>query len=124
MRLTLPVTARKPDLIVSNSALMTKIYRESFWYEGEVAEFGSPRNDILFAPAGDVKQKVCAALGVPVQRSLALYAPTFRADGNMNAYCVDYARLQHALQRRFGGNWAILIRAASSCDVAGAGSAV
>ena len=98
------------DLIVSNSALMTKIYRESFWYEGEVAEFGSPRNDILFAPAGDVKQKVCAALGIPVQRSLALYAPTFRADGSTDAYCVDYARLRRALRQRFGGDWVVLVR--------------
>ena len=45
------------DLIVSNSALMTKIYNESFWYHGEVLEFGSPRNDVFFVPAEDVKKK-------------------------------------------------------------------
>lgn len=98
------------DLIVSNSALMTKIYQESFWYSGEVAEFGSPRNDVLFAPSADVREKVCRALHLPHGCSIALYAPTFRSDESMDAYCVDYARLQKALSTRFGGHWAVLIR--------------
>ncbi len=98
------------DLIVSNSALMTKIYKESFWYSGEVLEFGSPRNDIFFAPEENVKEKVRTALGVPEGYSMVLYAPTFRADGSMDAYAVNYARLQRALGQRFGGQWVVLIR--------------
>lgn len=98
------------DLIVSNSALMTKIYKESFWYSGEVAEFGSPRNDVLFAPPGGVQEKVRQALHLPSDCRMALYAPTFRADESMDAYCLDYARLQKALTGRFGGKWVILIR--------------
>lgn len=98
------------DLIVSNSALMTKIYRESFWYSGEVAEFGSPRNDLFFAPAAGIRDKVCAALHLPAGVLIALYAPTFRADGSMEAYCLDYARLRAALAQRFGGNWVVLVR--------------
>ncbi len=98
------------DLIVSNSALMTKIYNESFWYHGEVLEFGSPRNDVFFVPAENVKEKVRAALDVPEDCFMVLYAPTFRADGSMDAYSVDYARLQKALAERFGGKWVALIR--------------
>ena len=98
------------DLIVSNSALMTKIYKESFWYSGEVAEFGSPRNDVLFAPAENLREKVRQELRLPQDCRMALYAPTFRADGSLDAYCVDYARLQKALVQRFGGNWVVLIR--------------
>lgn len=98
------------DLIVSNSALMTKIYKESFWYHGEVAEYGSPRNDIFTGDTSGIKEKVCTELGVPKDASMVLYAPTFRADGSMDAYCIDYERLQRALERRFGGKWAVLIR--------------
>ena len=98
------------DLIVSNAALMTKIYKESFWYHGEVAEFGSPRNDVFFEENRGVKEKVYKALGVPEGTSVVLYAPTFRADGSMDAYCIDYARLQKALEKRFGGRWVCLIR--------------
>ena len=98
------------DLIVSNSDLMTRIYRESFWYSGEVAQYGSPRNDVLFAPSGEVRQKVCDALHVPQDRRMVLYAPTFRADESMDAYDVEYPRLCRALQERFGGEWIVLIR--------------
>lgn len=98
------------DLIVSNSALMTKIYQESFWYGGEVAEFGSPRNDVLFAPAERAQEKVRRSLNVPAECKMVLYAPTFRADGSMETYCVDYARLRRALEQRFGGAWVVLVR--------------
>ena len=98
------------DVIVSNAALMSRIYRESFWYSGAVEEFGSPRNDVFFAPLQGVREKVCAALGVPEGRKMVLYAPTFRADGSMEAYDVDYMRLRKALTARFGGEWVVLVR--------------
>ena len=98
------------DLIVSNAAFMTRIYRESFWYDGEIAEFGSPRNDVLFTDGVPARKKVAALLGLPADGSIVLYAPTFRSDGSMDAYCVDYSRLRAALERRFGGRWVVLVR--------------
>ena len=98
------------DLIVSNAALMTKIYQGSFWYSGEVALYGSPRNDVFFTPQCSCAEKVRQALGVPEGCSLALYAPTFRAGEGLDAYCLDYARLRSALTARFGGVWAVLVR--------------
>jgi CDP-glycerol glycerophosphotransferase len=98
------------DLIVSNSAFMTKIYRESFWYGGEVEEFGSPRNDALFGDASAAVKKVRAALPIPEGKKLLLYAPTFRADCSLDAYSLDYAGTAKALAERFGGDWAVLIR--------------
>ena len=41
---------------------------------------------------------------------ICLYAPTFRDDGDMRPYELDYAQLQQALNTRFGGNWVILTR--------------
>lgn len=102
------------DLIVSNSALMTKIYRESFWYEGEVAEFGSPRNDILFAPAGDVKQKVCAALGIPgAAFSGAVWRRLFVQMGARTPTVWTMPGLRRALRRvsaETGSSWSDCIR--------------
>lgn len=98
------------DLIVSNSAFMTKIYKESFWYDGAVAEFGSPRNDVLFGDTTALREKVCRELKLPVGCRIALYAPTFRADCSLDAYCLDYGRLTAALQKRFGGAWVTLVR--------------
>lgn len=41
---------------------------------------------------------------------ICLYAPTFRDDGDMRPYELDYPQLQQALSTRFGGNWVILTR--------------
>lgn len=39
-----------------------------------------------------------------------LYAPTFRKNGDITAYDIDYLSLVESLTRRFGGKWAILFR--------------
>lgn len=41
---------------------------------------------------------------------ICLYAPTFRDDGDMQPYQIDYTQLRQALRTRFGGNWVILTR--------------
>ena len=89
---------------------MTQIYRNSFWYEGEIAEFGAPRNDALLAADTHCAQKVRHELDLPENCRTVLYAPTFRADLSLNAYCLDYQRLRQACQQRFGGTWIVLIR--------------
>lgn len=35
------------DVILSNSDFMTNLYKNVFWYDGEILECGTPRNDIL-----------------------------------------------------------------------------
>lgn len=97
------------DLIVSGSAFMTGLYKRSFWYDGEVAELGTPRNDIFFGGA-ELSKKVHAALGLPESRRLLLYAPTFRADHSLDCYALDPEKVRQACQSRFGGEWSVLIR--------------
>ena len=97
------------DLIVSGSAFMTGLYKRSFWYDGEVAELGTPRNDIFFGGA-ELSEKVHAALGLPESRRLLLYAPTFRADHSLDCYALDPEKVRQACQSRFGGEWSVLIR--------------
>ena len=101
--------SEKIDLIVSNSDFMTRVYREDFWYDGEIAQFGSPRNDVFFQPdrCGD---KVKAFFGLPGDRSLLLYAPTFRDDGSKECYAVDPQAVLEACEARFGGQWSALLR--------------
>lgn len=98
------------DLIVSCSRFMTEIYRKSFWYNGEILEFGAPRNDLLCSDADRPDQKVRSALGIPDSRRIVLYAPTFRADGSLDAYNLDYARLCKSCEERFGGRFTAAIR--------------
>lgn len=98
------------DLFLSDSAFLTEIYRRAFWYGGEVLECGFPRNDILFGEHPELVKKVRDALGLPEQKKLLLYAPTFRKDRGLAAYDVDYERCVKALEQRFPGEWLILAR--------------
>ena len=103
--------SRMTDVIVSGSGFMSGIYRNSFWYDGPVEELGTPRNDIFFGAAcAALSRKVRDVLGLPADRRLALYAPTFRADQNLDCYALDAQRLVSACEERFGGEWTVLIR--------------
>lgn len=98
------------DVIVSNCAHMTKVYKTGFWYDGEVLETGSPRNDMLFEDPAPYRKKVRDAMRLPEDRKLVLYGPTFRADHSLDAYCLEAKGLLAALRERFGGEWTLLVR--------------
>lgn len=102
--------SRHINLMVSNSKFYTETIRRCFWYDGEIAEYGTPRNDVFVNPQPDTIKKVKAAFGLPEEQKLLLYAPTFRADHSTDGYRIDANRLAEACCKRFGGNWTILIR--------------
>ena len=101
--------AKRTDLMVSGSGFMTDIYRRDFWYDGQIAEFGSPRNDVFFCEtsAGD---EVWDFFGLSRDTKILLYAPTFRDDGSIDAYGLDAEAALEACQKRFGGKWSALLR--------------
>lgn len=98
------------DLIVSDSRFMTEVYRRTFWYDGEIQEFGSPRNDALINGDEETYKLVRSRFELSEDCRIVLYAPTFRADKSMEPYSIDYARLRKSCEARFGGRFAVLIR--------------
>ena len=50
------------------------------------------------------------ALGLSKDTKIALYAPTFRDNGDTSAIQLNYPSLKKSLEEKFGGNWEILIR--------------
>lgn len=102
--------SKMADLYVSNSSFCTKMYRNSFWYNGEILECGSPRNDILIQPNAALMREVRNRLGIDQDVHIALYAPTYREGNNTKPYQLDFHELLHVLEHRFGGNWIIAVR--------------
>lgn len=98
------------DLMVSGSDFLTRVYREDFWYDGEIAQFGSPRNDIFFRENPELQRKIRDFFGLEADRKLLLYAPTFRSDKSTDCYCLDAEAALAACEARFGGEWSALIR--------------
>lgn len=70
----------KWDALVSPNAFSTEILRRAFRYDGEVLEIGYPRNDIFHRPelAQGKAKLVRARLGIPEDKRVILYAPTWR----------------------------------------------
>lgn len=101
--------SRQTDLILSNGTAMTRMIKESFWYDGQIMECGLPRNDIFFAVSAEQREKIKTALGVEQDTKLVLYAPTFRDDGSMDAYSLDCLAVLEKLRGR-GEDWRLLTR--------------
>lgn len=104
--------SRAIDLIVSEGTFMTEIYRRAFWYNGRIEEWGSPRNDLLIQSATNslITNKVYDYFHLNYISKIVMYAPTFRINGSLNAYCIDYVRLCKACEQRFGGDYVVFVR--------------
>lgn len=103
--------SKKADLYISNSADNTRMYREDFYFEGEIEEWGYPRNDILLSnihKTSTIKKKI----GIPPGKKILLYVPTFRENkgGSFEHYKMNFPRILTALGRRFGGEFIIVYR--------------
>lgn len=98
------------DVLLSNNGFMTKIYKRDFWYGGEILECGCPRNDIVFARDKKIQEKVHDYYGIEKKTKICLYAPTFRKDGSLLAYNINFKNLVKELEQKFGGKWKVLVR--------------
>lgn len=82
---------------------------------------GTPRNDILFSKEND-REILCRKLGLPTNKKIVLFAPTFRNDGpdtsgrnvmrsGINQLDeIDFMRLFDTLSIKFGGDWVFVCR--------------
>ncbi len=102
------------DYILSNSTFEDAVYREDYWKKTKILQLGHARNDILCERdtqrMKEIRSKVFAQYELPEDTKICLYAPTFRDDGDMRPYKIDYIGLKKALETRFGGNWVIMTR--------------
>ena len=98
------------DVFISGSGFMSKLYRNSYWYNGPVVNTGTPRNDIFYRNHAELHARVCKALGLPEDRKLALYAPTFRDDRRTEPYRLDAAMVRRKCEENFKGEWSVLVR--------------
>ncbi|WML47808.1 CDP-glycerol glycerophosphotransferase family protein [Neobacillus sp. PS3-34] len=102
--------SKKIDLIISGCKYSTRIFKKSFWYNGEILKKGTPRNDFLFEQNEKVRKKICNRLSIPNGCKVVLYAPTFRNEGNLDVYKLDYSQILEKLKRKFGGEWLCLVK--------------
>lgn len=102
------------DAILSNCSFLTEEYRENFWLNTntQILEYGLPRNDALF-DEGHIQRayaEVRRKYGFQPDQKIVLYMPTFRDDNMLDGYLLDYEKLIDAMEARFGGQFAVIVR--------------
>ena len=72
--------AKMTDVMISGCDFSKKLYENSFWYNGEVKKFGTPRCDVFFYDdkMKKIKENVYNSLRINKKNKIILYAPTFR----------------------------------------------
>lgn len=102
--------SKKIDYLLSGCKYSTDIFKRAFWYEGEILEVGTPRNDFIFNMDEKNRLEIKKELGLKESDKVLLYAPTFRKNNNLDVYNIEYKKLLKSLEKRFNGEWKILMR--------------
>ena len=102
--------SRQIDVLLAGSRKSREIFERAFWYDGVIANTGTPQCDILFENRMKYSIKVKEYFGVPSEANIAMYAPTFRKNHNTDVYKIDMAGIVECLEKRFGGEWVLLVR--------------
>lgn len=73
--------SRAWDYLLSPNKYSSEIFRRAFKFNNEMLEYGYPRNDILYSNNRDeIAAKVKDLIGIPKDKKVILYAPTWRDD--------------------------------------------
>lgn len=96
------------DYLISQNPFSSAIFRRAFAFQGEMLEIGYPRNDVLFHK-NTVKdiQLLKEKLGLPTDKKILLYAPTWRDDefSGANEYrfrpALSFEDMKSALQDEY-----------------------
>lgn len=99
--------SKRIDYIISGCKFSSDIFKNSFWYDGEVIECGTPRIDYLFDKS-DIEH-IYSKTNLSKEYKYIIYAPTFRDNDSYN-YNIDFKRIIAACEKRFGGKWKVLYR--------------
>lgn len=103
----------KWDYLVSPNAYSSKIFKRAFWFEGELLEYGYPRNDVLYNKnnSKDI-QVIKEHLNIPTDKKVVLYAPTWRDDEYYQAgkYRFTLKLDLEKMQKHLGDEYVIILR--------------
>ncbi|MBX0313379.1 CDP-glycerol glycerophosphotransferase family protein [Planococcus glaciei] len=102
----------KWNYLVSPNAYSTSIFKRAFGYQGEIIESGYPRNDVLANPSITRIRMLKRELGIPEDKKLMLYAPTWRDNEYYEKGKYKFS-FQFDLKKwgeRYGDEWVLLSR--------------
>ena len=101
--------AKNTDIMVASDKFAKKLYHNSFWYDGAVAEIGYPRYIPFWSCKKDsIRKNVYDFFNIPFDREIVLYAPTFRNNNIDFLYNIDLMCVLDAISERFRKKFVIV----------------
>ena len=101
------------NLMITSTDKGFDIMRNYFWYDGKIMKSGLPRSDILYNYTEEFVADMKKRLNIPPKNKVLMYAPTYR-DTNfkkqLEMYSFDTEKLLTTVQKKFGGEWTLLLR--------------
>lgn len=101
------------DAIVVPEEFCVELYRREYGFEGTALVTGYPRNDgLVRADRGSVRTEVLERLGIPPDKTVVLYAPTWRDTAATSAWTAElFTGLDlEQLAAELGEDYAVLLR--------------
>lgn len=102
------------NYLISANRFSTDVFERAFCYPREnIIEVGYPRNDILYSDHADqIAREVKAEFGIPEDKRVILYAPTWRDNQfyGKAKYKFTLAMDLERMRREFGGDSVLLLR--------------
>lgn len=105
--------SRAWDYLLSPNRYSSEIFRSAFKFDNEMLEFGYPRNDILYSPRKEeIVAKVKKSIGIPNNKKVVLYAPTWRDDDfyEPGKYKFQLQLDLHKMKETLGTDYVVALR--------------
>lgn len=98
------------NYMLSNCKKRTELIKRAFWYDGEILEYGVPRDDVMFKPnekeISNLKQKYNLE-----GKKIVVYAPSFRTDRSFyNKLTFNPNKLIDTLNKKFNNGFVFCVR--------------
>lgn len=109
------IATQRWDYLISPSPYASKCFKSAFNFKKEILELGYPRNDILYLPEDKKQDKIASikqSLGIPIDKKVLLYAPTFRDDevNKKQKHIIDLKLDLFKMKEDLGNNFILLLR--------------
>jgi len=105
------------DDLVVDSAWCEAVSPKGLLYEGTYLKTGSPRCDVLYGDRRWAKKQFHDRHNLSENAKVLLFAPTYREGSRegkrfvfSEIWTIDFKRLIHVLERKFGGIWYLCVR--------------
>lgn len=103
--------SKMADYVVSGCEWRTRNILSSFWYSGDIIKAELYKIEKLSeSQLMQLSTKIREEMSIDKKLNIAIYAPTFRKDSGVSCYNLDYEMLISVLERRFGGEWCVIVR--------------